>query len=164
MNEDDLEALNALESEPSDNREKQREIERDTREALKEAAQWVGEELAKLGESYMLVEAMQLAVKSDKGWAKAAHTGGEEFKPVSGYHSVRDGAVLTFAPVMASNYTMMEMPLSEAMKNLSGLDDVVRQIGYERRVEEIAKAKVKAREALATQAREDAYGQTYGGW
>lgn len=144
--------------------EKKAAIEKDNQEALTEAAEWLGEELKKAGVVYMLNEAASLTVKTaEKGYQKAAHVGGEEFKVVRGYHGKRDGAILVFAPVAASNYTEMEMPVSKA-ECLSGLNEALRQLGWSKRVKEIAAEKVRAREALANSERTQAYGNDYGGW
>lgn len=144
--------------------EKKIQIERDNQEALSEAAVWLGDELKKRGDTYMLSEALTLTVKADKGYQKAAHTGGEDFKVVRGYHGKRDGAILVFTPVMASNYTEMEMPVSKAQESLSGMAEALREVGWSTRVKEIAAAKIKAREELANKERSQAYGNDYGGW
>lgn len=144
--------------------EKKIQIEKDNQEALSEAAVWLGDELKKRGETYMLSEALTLTVKADKGYQKAAHTGGEDFKVVRGYHGKRDGAILVFTPVMASNYTEMEMPVSKAQESLSGMEEALKEIGWAGRVKQIAAEKIKAREVLASAERQQAYGDNYGGW
>lgn len=144
--------------------EKKLQIEKDNLEALAEAAVWLGDTLFGIGTTYMLNEAAQMTVKTaEKGYQKAAHVGGEEFKVIRGYHGKRDGAILVFAPVAASNYSEMELPVSKA-DSLSGLGEALRTIGWETRVKTIANEKVKAREALATVERQQAYGDDYGGW
>lgn len=144
--------------------EKKIQIEKDNQEALTEAAEWLGAQLAQIGNGYMLTEPSQLTVKSDKGYQKAAHTGGEEFKVVRGYHGKRDGAILVCKPVMASNYVEMEMPAAKAAEALSGVAGDLLAIGWENRVKEIATNKVKAREVLANAERKEAYGDDFGGW
>lgn len=142
--------------------EKQLQIEKDNQEALVEAAEWLGEELKKASIVYMLNEPLSLTVKTaDKGYQKASHVGGEEFKVVRGYHGKRDGAILVFTPVAASNYTEMELPVSKA-ETLSGLPDALTKIGWSKRVKEIAAEKIKAREELANKERTQAYGNDYG--
>lgn len=144
--------------------EKKLQIEKDNQEALVEAAEWLGEELKKAGILYMLNEPASLTVKTaDKGYQKASHVGGEEFKVVRGYHGKRDGAILVFTPVAASNYTEMEMPVSKSHM-LTGLDEALRDVGWSKRVKEIAAEKVRAREELANKERTQAYGNDYGGW
>ena len=144
--------------------EKKLQIEKDNQEALVEAAEWLGEELKKAGIVYMLNEPLALTVKSaEKGYQKASHVGGEEFKVVRGYHGKRDGAILVFTPVAASNYTEMELPVSKA-EALSGMDEALRSVGWSTRVKQIASDKIKAREDLANKERTQAYGDNYGGW
>ena len=144
--------------------EKKLQIEKDNREALSEAAEWLGDTLKAANKVFMLNEPISLTVKTaDKGYQKASHVGGEEFKVVRGYHGKRDGAILVFTPVAASNYTEMEMPVSKSHM-LTGLDDALRHVGWSKRVKEIAAAKIKAREELANKERSQAYGNDYGGW
>lgn len=144
--------------------EKKLQIEKDNQEALVEAAEWLGETLNAAGIVYMLNEAASLTVKTaEKGYQKAAHVGGEEFKVVRGYHGKRDGAILVFTPVAASNYTEMELPVTKA-ECLSGLDDALRKVSWSSRVKQIASDKIKAREELANTERTQAYGNDYGGW
>lgn len=144
--------------------EKKLQIEKDNREALSEAAEWLGDTLKAANKVFMLNEPISLTVKTaDKGYQKASHVGGEEFKVVRGYHGKRDGAILVFTPVAASNYTEMEMPV-EKTHALSGMAEALREVGWSTRVKEIAAAKIKASEELANKERSQAYGNDYGGW
>ena len=144
--------------------EKKLQIEKDNLEALTEAAVWLGDTLKAKNSVYMLTEASQLTVKTpDKGYQKASHVGGEEFKVIRGYHGKRDGAILVFVPVSASNYTEMELPVSKA-HTLSQLEDDLLESGWKTRVKEIAAEKIKAREEIANTERSQAYGDDYGGW
>lgn len=144
--------------------EKKLQIEKDNLEALTEAAEWLGDMLKKANQIYMLTDAASLTVKTaDKGYQKASHVGGEEFKVVRGYHGKRDGAILVFTPVSASNYTEMELPVSKS-NILSGMDESLREVNWSGRVKQIAAEKIKAREAVANSERTQAYGDDYGGW
>lgn len=140
------------------------QIEKDNLEALAEAAVWLGERLSATSDGFMLTEAMSLTVKSEKGYQKAAHTGGEEFKVTAGYHGKRDGAILVFTPVMASNYTLMEMPVAKAKEVLSGLPAALKTIGWDDRVKHITAEKNKARESLANTERQQIYGDNFASW
>lgn len=151
--------------------EAKRAIENEHAENLKAAAEWLGEELAKSEQTFMLVDSMSLTVvpKEHEGgvthkYAKQAHVGGEDFKPVRAYVGKRDGVIIVFEPVMASDYTEMEMPLEIGKQKLSGLEGEVRRIGFEAKLVELAKERIAKREALAAQERSTNYGDQYGGW
>ena len=145
------------------------EIEKATQAALSETAVWFGEFLSARAkgvdaETFMLTSAASLTVRADGNYGKAAHTGGEDFRVIRGYQGKRDGLILVFEPVMASAYTEMEMPLTVAVKELSGFDAVVKEAELDKRIESISHAKLKAREELANAERQTAYGKDYGGW
>lgn len=152
-----------------DQLEAKKAIEKEHAEALAEAATWLGEELAKSDLTFMLVDAMSLTVKTSDPdakhpYAKQPHTGGEDFKPVGAYVGKRDGIIIRFEPVMASNYTEMEMPLEVGKTKLSGLDVAVRRVGFEQKVAELAKERIAKREQLAAAERQANYGDDYGGF
>ena len=89
-------------------------------EPLDLAAAEVAKRLKETEESFMLVSPMQLTVYRNGKFSKEAHVGSEDFKPLSAYAGKRGEIILTFKPVMATNYIHMEMSMPEAKKHLSG--------------------------------------------
>lgn len=142
-------------------------IEKETMDSMRETAEWLGNELKNRavlnGETFMLNTAMSLTVKADGAYSRAPHTGGEDFEIIRAYFGKRDGVILVFKPVMASNYSEMELPLSKAPV-LTGVELAVKETGYEQRLADIGNHKMAEREKLANAEREKAYGDDFACW
>ena len=85
-------------------------------------------QLAGCTETFMLASPESLTVKRPNGtYAKKAHIGSEDFKPISAYIGKRGKLIFVFKPVMVSDYVEMEADEHQAKEKLMGFKDWCRE-------------------------------------
>lgn len=92
-------------------------------ESYEELIKAINKKFSRNKETFMLSAPMVLTVKRAKGYSKENHIGSEDFKPLKAYLGKKGQIILTFKPVMTTNYTEMEMEETQAKQHLMGFKE-----------------------------------------
>lgn len=95
-----------------------------------------------------------------KGYSKSSHIGGEEFVPDGVYLGKKGKLIGTFKPKDAAPYKHMEMPIDDALSQLSNLFTICEDScadGYQSRMSDIRNSAIKQREAEELVEKADVY-------
>lgn len=132
------------------------------------AAGVIVDALKKNGATFMLQTAESLTVRTERGYRKTPHIGGEDFAVKSAYVGKVKGIIMVFEPVMASDYKTMEMPFDECKEKLAGFDATVQRLGLGGKIEEITEVRRKEIQAemaeIQAKAYDDAPDIGFGDW
>lgn len=137
-------------------------------DVMSSAAGVIVDALKKNGATFMLQTAESLTVKTQRGYRKTPHIGGEDFSVKDAYVGRVKGIIMVFEPVMASDYQTMEMPFDECKEKLAGFEVTVNRLGLGGKVEEITEVRRKEIQAEIAETQAKAYDNSpdigFGDW
>ena len=118
--------------------------------------------------TFMLGEPLSLTVKrSNGGYSKRPHTGGEDFQALRCYAGKRDKLIYVFRPVDAVDYVEMEMDEAQAKKSLNRFADFLKTYAgsdFDRTRKEIAKKNAEEAELEKLATRKEYADLGFGSW
>lgn len=118
--------------------------------------------------TFMLGEPLSLTVKrSNGGYSKRPHTGGEDFQALRCYAGKRDKLIYVFRPVDAADYVEMEMDEAQAKKSLNRFADFLKTYAgsdFDRTRKEIAKKNAEEAELEKLATRKEYADLGFGSW